>query len=132
MLLPAKNEVARHLRRYRTWERVMLASPTDRAARDSFEDSGYTLCVLMGKRCAREAVAAAERYLQTSPPARLQEQGDRPEQEAAGKPRKDRAREGAGKTRKDRTRKGAGKARTGESRSATGGPPSGRRSTAGM
>ncbi|MCC9704846.1 DUF5133 domain-containing protein [Streptomyces sp. MNU76] len=120
MLLPAKNEVARHLRRYRTWERVMLASPTDRAARDSFEDSGYTLCVLMGKRCAREAVAAAERYLQTSPPSRLQEQGDRPEQEAAGKPRKDRARKGAGKTR------------TGESRSATGGPPSGRRSKAGL
>ncbi|QFQ95324.1 DUF5133 domain-containing protein [Streptomyces phaeolivaceus] len=74
MLLPAKNEVARHLRRYRTWERVMLASPTDRAARDSFEDSGYTLCVLMGKRCAREAVTAAERYLQTSLPAYLQEQ----------------------------------------------------------
>lgn len=63
MLLPAKNEVARHLRRYRMWERLMLASPADHAARDHFEDSGYTLCVLMGKRCAREAVAAAERYL---------------------------------------------------------------------
>ncbi|MFF7391813.1 DUF5133 domain-containing protein [Streptomyces scabiei] len=120
MLLPAKNEVARHLRRYRTWERVMLASPTDRAARDSFEDSGYTLCVLMGKRCAREAVAAAERYLQTSPPARLQEQGDRPQQEPGGK------------TRKDRARQASGTPRTGEGRSAKGGPPSGRRSTAGL
>ncbi|WP_060885797.1 DUF5133 domain-containing protein [Streptomyces caniscabiei] len=120
MLLPAKNEVARHLRRYRTWERVMLASPTDRAARDSFEDSGYTLCVLMGKRCAREAVAAAERYLRTSLPAYLQEQGERPPQEPTGK------------TRKDRARKGSGKARTGEGRSARGGPPPGRRSTAGL
>lgn len=128
MLLPAKNEVARHLRRYRTWERVMLASPTDRAARDSFEASGYTLCVLMGKRCAREAVAAAERYLQTSLPTYLQEQGDRPQQEPTGKTRKDRT--GKDRGRKDRSGKAAGKTRTGESRSATGGPPSGRRSTA--
>ncbi|MGW0825338.1 DUF5133 domain-containing protein [Streptomyces sp. NPDC002845] len=66
MLLPAKAEVARHLERYRAWERVMLASPDDRTARDGFEDSGYTLCVLMGKRCAREAVEAAELYLRTN------------------------------------------------------------------
>ena len=110
MLLPAKNEVARHLRRYRTWERAMLASPTDRAARDKFEDSGYTLCVLMGKRCAREAVTAAERYLRTSLPAYLQEQTGRPQQEQTGKARKE---------------------KTGKARSARRGPPSGRRSTAG-
>ncbi|GAA3845356.1 DUF5133 domain-containing protein [Streptomyces phyllanthi] len=66
MLLPAKAEVARHLKRYRAWERVMLAAPADRTARGNFEDSGYTLCVLMGKRCAREAVEAAELYLRTS------------------------------------------------------------------
>jgi hypothetical protein len=118
MLLPAKNEVARHLRRYRTWERAMLASPTDRAARDNFEDSGYTLCVLMGKRCAREAVAAAERYLQTSLPTYLREQTGVRQQEPTGKPRKDRT----GKIRKDRT---------GKTRSVRRGPPSGRRSTAG-
>ena len=29
MLLPAKAEVARQLRRYRAWERVMLAAPAD-------------------------------------------------------------------------------------------------------
>ncbi|MEV0227822.1 DUF5133 domain-containing protein [Streptomyces sp. NPDC050704] len=63
MLLPAKAEVARHLELYRSWERMMLAAPADRAARGNFEDTGYTLCVLMGKRCAREAVHAAERYL---------------------------------------------------------------------
>jgi hypothetical protein len=63
MLLPAKAEVARHLSRYRAWERVMLASPADPTVRDRFEDSGYSLCALMGKRCAREAADAAERYL---------------------------------------------------------------------
>ncbi|GGK92044.1 hypothetical protein GCM10010094_61190 [Streptomyces flaveus] len=63
MLLPAKAEVARHLEQYRAWERLMLAAPTDRAARDNFESTGYTLCVLMRKRCAREAADAAERYL---------------------------------------------------------------------
>ena len=61
MLLPAKAEVARQLRRYRAWERVMLAAPADHTVRATFEDSGYTLCVLMGKRCAREAADAAER-----------------------------------------------------------------------
>ncbi|MFJ3671022.1 DUF5133 domain-containing protein [Streptomyces sp. NPDC090106] len=65
MLQPAKAEVARQLRRYRAWERLMLATPADRSVRSAFEDSGYTLCVLMGKRCAREAVDAAERYLRT-------------------------------------------------------------------
>lgn len=78
MLLPARTEVARQLRRYRAWERVMLASPADRAVRATFEDSGYTLCVLMGKRCAREAADAAERYLRSTLAAYLQEPGARP------------------------------------------------------
>ncbi|CAL9616126.1 DUF5133 domain-containing protein [Streptomyces sp. enrichment culture] len=78
MLLPAKAEVARQLRRYRAWERVMLAAPADLTVRATFEDSGYTLCVLMGKRCAREAADAAERYLRTTSVTYLQEQGDRP------------------------------------------------------
>ncbi|MEG3631474.1 DUF5133 domain-containing protein [Streptomyces poriticola] len=77
MLLPAKAEVARQLRHYRSWERLMLASPADRAVRATFEDSGYTLCVLMGKRCAREAADAAERYLRTGPVAQVQEPGER-------------------------------------------------------
>nr|BFD86473.1 hypothetical protein StreXyl84_58740 [Streptomyces sp. Xyl84] len=74
MLLPAKAEVARHLRHYRVWERAMLASPDDRRVRATFEDSGYTLCVLMGKRCAREAADAAERYLRTNLVTYLREQ----------------------------------------------------------
>ncbi len=78
MLLPAKTEVARQLRRFRAWERRMLASPADVAVRATFENSGYTLCVLMGKRCAREAADAAERYLRTTLVTYLREQGERP------------------------------------------------------
>ncbi|MEV6508862.1 DUF5133 domain-containing protein [Streptomyces sp. NPDC051642] len=78
MLLPAKAEVARQLRRYRAWERVMLASPGDRTVRATFEDSGYTLCVLMGKRCAREAAEAAEHFLRGGQGTYQQEQNARP------------------------------------------------------
>ncbi|GAA3506284.1 DUF5133 domain-containing protein [Streptomyces prasinosporus] len=85
MLLPAKAEVARQLRRYRAWERVMLAAPADRTVRATFEDSGYTLCVLMGKRCAREAADAAERYLRTTLVTYLQEQDDRPRATASAR-----------------------------------------------
>ncbi|MFD5080993.1 DUF5133 domain-containing protein [Streptomyces sp. NPDC058371] len=63
MLLPAKAEVARHLERYRAWERLLLAAPADDTVRGKFENTAYTLCVLMGERCAREAAVAAERYL---------------------------------------------------------------------
>jgi hypothetical protein len=73
MLLPAEAEVARQLRRYRAWERLMLAAPADRTVRATFEDSGYTLCVLMGKRCAREAADAAERFLRQGATAFLRE-----------------------------------------------------------
>jgi hypothetical protein len=77
MLLPAKAEVARQLRQYRAWERVMLASPADLRVRATFEDAGYTLCVLMGKRCAREAADAAERYLRSTLGSYLREHGGR-------------------------------------------------------
>ncbi|GAA2610859.1 DUF5133 domain-containing protein [Streptomyces violaceus] len=87
MLLPAKAEVARQLRRYRAWERVMLAAPNDRTVRTTFEDSGYTLCVLMGKRCAREAADAAERYLRTNQITYLQEQQVTCLQEKTERPR---------------------------------------------
>ncbi|MET7704469.1 DUF5133 domain-containing protein [Streptomyces sp. NPDC005485] len=74
MLLPAKPEVARHLERYRAWERLLLAAPTDHTVRGYFENTGYTLCVLMGKRCAREAADAAEHYLRgnSASPVRMQ------------------------------------------------------------
>ncbi|EGX56825.1 hypothetical protein SZN_25809 [Streptomyces zinciresistens K42] len=78
MLLPAKAEVARLLRRYRAWERAMLAAPADLTVRAGFEDTGYTLCVLMGRRCAREAADAAERYLRSTAAAYLGDQDERP------------------------------------------------------
>jgi hypothetical protein len=87
MLLPAKSEVARELRRYRAWERMMLASPADRAVRATFEDSGHALCALMGKRCAREAADAAERYLRTSLVTYADEQKKRPRTATAAEQR---------------------------------------------
>lgn len=63
MLLPDRKVVDRLLRHYRTQERVVLARPCDLSVRRRFEDTAYTLCVLMGERTAREAVHAAERYV---------------------------------------------------------------------
>ncbi|MGW3954751.1 DUF5133 domain-containing protein [Streptomyces sp. NPDC004752] len=77
MLIPAKAEVARQLRRYRAGERAMLAAPSDLAVRATFEDAGYTLCVLMGRRCARETAEAAERCPRGGRGGRPRERGNR-------------------------------------------------------
>ncbi|MFE0652611.1 DUF5133 domain-containing protein [Streptomyces sp. NPDC059534] len=69
MLLPDRNTVDRLLRHYRTQERTVLDSPCDLSARRRFEDTVYTLCVLMGERTAHEAVYAAERYVTGVRPA---------------------------------------------------------------
>ncbi|GAA3940732.1 hypothetical protein GCM10022244_55950 [Streptomyces gulbargensis] len=63
MLLPDRKTVERLLRHYRSQERSVLARPCDLSVRRRFEDTAYTLCVLMGKRTAPEAVRAAERYV---------------------------------------------------------------------
>ncbi|MET8506966.1 DUF5133 domain-containing protein [Streptomyces sp. NPDC004787] len=68
MLLPDRNTIARLLRSYRAQERLVLARPHDLAARRRFEDTAYTLCVLMGERTAGAAVRAAERYTATPVP----------------------------------------------------------------
>ncbi|MFF0433902.1 DUF5133 domain-containing protein [Streptomyces sp. NPDC004327] len=62
MLLPDRTTIDRLLRTFREQERMVLARPYDLAARRRFEDTAYTLCVLMGERSARRAVHAAERY----------------------------------------------------------------------
>ncbi|MER6073348.1 DUF5133 domain-containing protein [Streptomyces sp. NPDC001817] len=77
MLLPAKSEVRRLLRRYRLCERATVAAPADLASRAAFEDSGYTLCVLMGERTPREAAEAARRYLRTDLVTYLRERNGR-------------------------------------------------------
>jgi hypothetical protein len=69
MLLPDRNTIDRLLRYYRAQERAVLARPSDLAIRRRFEDTAYTLCVLMGERTAREAVHAAERYVGKARPA---------------------------------------------------------------
>ncbi|MFI9209377.1 MULTISPECIES: DUF5133 domain-containing protein [unclassified Streptomyces] len=69
MLLPDTNTVDRLLRHYRTQERSVLDSPCDLSVRRRFEDTAYTLCVLMGERTAHEAVRAAERYVSQGRPA---------------------------------------------------------------
>lgn len=79
MLLPDTHDVVRQLRRYRVWERLMLAAPGDRAMRAGFEESGATLCALMGTRCAREAAEAAERHLSGDAEARQYEQCGHPQ-----------------------------------------------------
>ncbi|MFC8508678.1 DUF5133 domain-containing protein [Streptomyces sp. NPDC057411] len=63
MLLPDRNTIDQLLRSYRAQERQVLARPCDVSVRRRFEDTAYTLCVLMGERTAREAAHAAERYL---------------------------------------------------------------------
>ncbi|WP_405810176.1 DUF5133 domain-containing protein [Streptomyces sp. NBC_00210] len=63
MLMPDLAVVATLMARYRAHEHHFLATPHDRDARMRFEDTAYTLCVLMGERTAREAVLAAERYV---------------------------------------------------------------------
>ncbi|MFF2655611.1 DUF5133 domain-containing protein [Streptomyces sp. NPDC058045] len=63
MLLPGRAQVARLLRRYRRWERLLMAAPHNEAVRRHLEDTAYTLCILMGRRTAPEAVRAAEEYL---------------------------------------------------------------------
>ncbi|GGR25800.1 DUF5133 domain-containing protein [Streptomyces roseolus] len=66
MLLPDRNTVERLLRHYRTQEQRVLAGPCDLSVRRRFEDTAYTLCVLMGVRSTAEALRAAERYVATS------------------------------------------------------------------
>ncbi|XCW06522.1 DUF5133 domain-containing protein [Streptomyces sp. HUAS MG47] len=63
MLLPDRNTIDRLLHHYRAQERIVLARPGDLGIRRRFEDTAYTLCVLMGERTAREAVHAAEHYV---------------------------------------------------------------------
>lgn len=63
MLLPDKAGLAQLLRRYRTWEQLVLQEPHNPVRRRRLDDVAYTLCVLMGHRTAHEAIRAAESYL---------------------------------------------------------------------
>ncbi|MFD9219054.1 DUF5133 domain-containing protein [Streptomyces sp. NPDC060064] len=70
MLMPDAGVIAGLMARYRAQERRVLVAPHDPRARSRFEDTVYTLCVLMGRRTAAEAVIAAERYIAQARPDR--------------------------------------------------------------
>ncbi|MER6996163.1 DUF5133 domain-containing protein [Streptomyces sp. NPDC000410] len=63
MLMPSASEVTKVLRRYRRQECRMLRDPANPKISASFRDTAYTLCVLMDRRTALEAVWRAEEYL---------------------------------------------------------------------
>jgi hypothetical protein len=63
MLMPDTSVITRLIARYRAQEHYVLAAPHDDSARRRFEDTAYTLCVLMCERTAREALLAAETYV---------------------------------------------------------------------
>ncbi|MEV8334592.1 DUF5133 domain-containing protein [Streptomyces niveus] len=67
MLLPDKAGLAQLLRRYRTWEQLVLQEPHNSLRRRRLDDVAYTLCVLMGHRTAHDAIRAAETYLGGGP-----------------------------------------------------------------
>lgn len=67
MLLPDKAGLAQLLRRYRTWEQLVLQEPHNSVRRRRLDDVAYTLCVLMGHRTAHDAIRAAESYLGRGP-----------------------------------------------------------------
>lgn len=69
MLMPDADVIARLMARYRAQEHLVLVDPHDPTVRRRFEDTAYTLCVLMGERTAREAILAAERYVGRARPA---------------------------------------------------------------
>ncbi|MFJ5223188.1 DUF5133 domain-containing protein [Streptomyces sp. NPDC088400] len=85
MLLPDRHLVADLLGRYRAWERLVLADPFDETTRGRFEDVAYTLCVLMGRRTAREAIWQAEAYLRRMRPVPVFPDGESPVGRSDGK-----------------------------------------------
>lgn len=85
MLLPDRHLVADLLGRYRAWERLVLADPLDETTRGRFEDVAYTLCVLMGRRTAREAIWQAEEYLRRTSPVPIRPDGTDPVGPSDGK-----------------------------------------------
>ncbi|MFE2167746.1 DUF5133 domain-containing protein [Streptomyces sp. NPDC059447] len=64
-LLPLRDDAEKALGRFFETRLRLTAAPSDLAARGAFEDSLFTLCVLMGRPCAAEALHEAVRYAET-------------------------------------------------------------------
>ncbi|MGW0400641.1 DUF5133 domain-containing protein [Streptomyces sp. NPDC003002] len=66
-LLPELGRAAEVLDRFRACLARVQAAPADTAARRALDDAAYTLCVLMGRRTAHQALRAAEEYVMSRP-----------------------------------------------------------------
>ncbi|WP_256725378.1 DUF5133 domain-containing protein [Streptomyces sp. IMTB 2501] len=64
--MPDLRTAATALRAYRIAQARLLRNPANPLRRRQYDDTAYTLCVLMGKRDATEAAAVAERLLAAS------------------------------------------------------------------
>ncbi|MFF5449427.1 DUF5133 domain-containing protein [Streptomyces sp. NPDC012888] len=62
-LVPNRARTEEVLARFRVCRKRLQGAPGDLEARRAMEDATYTLCVLMGRPTATEAVAAAQRLL---------------------------------------------------------------------
>ncbi|MGW0390695.1 DUF5133 domain-containing protein [Streptomyces sp. NPDC003042] len=62
-LLPSRASTGEILARFRDCRARLSVEPADEEARRAMDDVVYTLCVLMGRSTAHDAVTAAERHL---------------------------------------------------------------------
>ncbi|WP_405827427.1 DUF5133 domain-containing protein [Streptomyces sp. NBC_00105] len=64
-LLPLREDTEKALGRFFETRLRLTAAPADLEARGAFEDSLFTLCVLMGRPCAAEALHEAVQYTES-------------------------------------------------------------------
>ncbi|MFF9056684.1 DUF5133 domain-containing protein [Streptomyces erythrochromogenes] len=64
-LLPLREDAEKALGRHFEARLRLTAAPADREARGAFEDSLFTLCVLMGRPCPAEALHEAVQYTES-------------------------------------------------------------------
>ncbi|MGR4879882.1 DUF5133 domain-containing protein [Streptomyces sp. LARHCF249] len=62
-ILPSRHRTEEALRRLRDCQSRLAAAPTDPDALRAMDDVTYTLCVLMGRATAADALLAAEHHL---------------------------------------------------------------------
>ncbi|MEU1348693.1 DUF5133 domain-containing protein [Streptomyces sp. NPDC005775] len=65
VLMPSRSRTAEVLAEFRDCQARLTAAPSDLRARQALDDAAYTLCVLLGRTGAHDAVLAAEQHLTT-------------------------------------------------------------------
>ncbi|MFG2986593.1 DUF5133 domain-containing protein [Streptomyces sp. NPDC048258] len=66
-LLPGLGRVTEVLDRFRISHARLRADPSGAEARQALDDAAYTLCVMMGRRTAHQALREAGEYVATHP-----------------------------------------------------------------